>query len=118
MDADVKVELENIKRRVSSIEKESNDTTKELWREINKLKDNHGSHDTIIQKLVLSIDHMSKEFTKAIDSLAEALNTHLKEEEMDRKETIKELRSIGWKIFSAVVLTGLVGQLGLKLIGG
>jgi hypothetical protein len=115
--AECKIEIENIKSTLLRLDRESTEKSREIWSEINILKANHGSHDTIIQKLALSIDHMGKEFTKSINSLTTALDAHLKEEKKGMEETIKELRSIGWKVFSAIVLTGLAGQFGMKLIG-
>jgi len=113
-----KVEIANIKERLSQLEESVSEKTFNMWKEINKLRDNYGSHDTTIQMLAQSIDHMSKELSKSVGSLANTLSKHLDEEEKGMRETIAELRRMGWKVFTAVVLTGLsdVGLL-IKFLG-
>jgi len=112
-----KAEVANIKERVSSIREDLDLESRNIWSEINKLRDNYGSHDTTIRLLAQSIDHMSKELSKSVTSLASTLSKHLDEEEKGMRDTIIELRKMGWKIFYAVVLAGVTGTSVLKFLG-
>jgi len=112
-----KTEIANVKERLSQMESSMSEKSMNMWKEINKLRDNYGSHDATIQLLAQSIDHMSKELSKSVGSLANTLSKHLNEEEKGMRETISELRKMGWKIFYALVLAGLSGASLFKFVG-
>lgn len=112
-----KAEIGYIKEILLKMEHDIAEKSKNMWQEINKLRDNYGSHDTTIQILAQSIDHMSKELSKSVGSLASTLGKHLEEEEKGMRDTISELRKMGWKIFYAVVIAGLSGASIFKFVG-
>lgn len=113
-----RAELKTIKERMSDLSDSTSESFRDIWVEINKLKDNHNGHDKTILLLTQSIEFMSKELTKSITTLSEALSGHLKEEEQERKDTIRELKSLGWKVIGAIFFTGIAATFGIKLIGG
>lgn len=113
-----KAELNTVKERMSELSDSTSASFRDIWVEINKLKDNHNGHDKTILLLTQSIEFMSKELTKSITALSEALGGHLKEEEQERKDTIKELKALGWKVIGAIFLTGIAAVFGIKFIGG
>lgn len=112
-----RAEIANIKERLTNMENSLSEQSRNMWKEINKLRDNYGSHDTTIQMLAQSIDHMSKELSKSVGSLANTLGKHLDEEEKGMRDTILELRKMGWKIFYAVIIAGLTGTSLFKFAG-
>lgn len=113
-----RAELKAVRERMTELSESTSESFRDIWVAINKLKDNHNGHDKTILLLTQSIEFMSKELTKSITALSEALSGHLKEEEQERKDTIKELKSLGWKVMTAIVLTGIAATFGIKFIGG
>lgn len=105
MDDPIKIQLDNINKRIDQVSVKQ----EQQWSEIEKLKSQHNGHDLVIQRLAMSIEQMSKELAKSVNELSKALGEHLIEEENERKETIKELKGMGWKIMTGVLTSGAIG---------
>lgn len=107
------VRVEGIEKKLDERVKQCEDDRKGIWLEIGKLRDNHSSHDKDLVRLAISIENMVKEFSAqrqdmlaSIEKNNAALSSHLKDEENDRKETIKAIHGLGWKLMTSVIIGG------------
>lgn len=101
-----------LEKRLDAVEQ----AQKELWMEIKALRENHNSHDLVIQRLAMSIEQMGKELTRSVTALSSSLENHLNEEQQSMKNTVAELRRMGWKVFYGIIVVGIVGVTGMKWV--
>ncbi len=108
------VRVEGIEKKLDERARQCEDDRKEIWVEIGRLRDNHSSHDKDLVRLAVSIENMVKEFSaqrqdmlQSIERNNAALSAHLKDEESDRKETIKAIHGLGWKVMATVIGGGV-----------